>query len=78
MKWVKYAAIALIYYALTVIGGLIFEDLGIIFELIAAIAITQLGFIWPGTFYLIAYAKYGDLRGKEVGNHTFNKINAIG
>jgi hypothetical protein len=56
-----------------VIGGIFVNDLGIIFELLAALTITQIGFIWPGVFFLIADKRYGtgDLR-----NRYWSRFNA--
>ena len=47
-------------FMVAVIGGLFIRDLGVIFEIMAALSKTSINFIWPGLFYLIAEHRYAD------------------
>jgi hypothetical protein len=59
MKPKIYIIGTLILYLFVVFGSIFIRDLGMIFEIIAAISLTVINFIWPGSFYLIAEHKYG-------------------
>jgi hypothetical protein len=47
-------------YSVCVIGGLFISDLGLVFNLISAVVLSMLNFIWPGTFYLMAERRFGN------------------
>ena len=53
-------------YLLCVLGGVFISDLGFVFEMITAFAVSFSAFIWPGLFYLVAYEKYG----KRIHHHN--------
>ena len=54
---IYYGCTALIYL-ICVIPGLFVTDLGIVFNLITALTLSFLNFIWPGGFYLLAEKRY--------------------
>jgi amino acid permease len=62
-----YYASIVIYFTITVLGGVFIKDLIIIFEFVSALVMTNLCFILPGYFYLKAKAKYGDKEEKGEG-----------
>jgi hypothetical protein len=47
-------------YVVCMIGGLFINNLGLIFDLLSAVVLSFLNFIWPGSFYLIAERRYGN------------------
>lgn len=62
-------------YIICVLGGLLINDLGVIFECLAGFINTFIAFIWPGSFYLIAYYRYGYKRMVK-HNNTLDRVNA--
>ena len=60
MNPVIYYTVTTIIYVICVIGGIFVKDLGPVFDLISALTLSFLCFIWPGGFYIIAENRYGD------------------
>lgn len=58
-RYLNYGSTLLIY-VICAVGGIFISDLGIIFELISAITLSNLNFIWPGVFYLKSEKRYGN------------------
>ena len=62
--FIYYGCTTLIY-AVCVVGGILVTNLGIVFNLISALTLSFLCFIWPGIFYLFAEKRYGDKEGRS-------------
>jgi hypothetical protein len=54
MKPRYYYGATLILFALELVGSLLVEDIGSIFEVVGSFANSMLTFIWPGLFYILA------------------------
>ena len=59
MNYVLYFTATVSMFALEIVGSIVLTDIGMIFEFISAVAFSQLSFILPGAFYLLAERKYG-------------------
>lgn len=57
-KWLYYGGTLLIYY-LSVVGAMVFNDIGILFEFIGAVSASTFTFMYPGIAYLLAEKRFG-------------------
>ena len=74
-KWV-YLTGTLLLYTTCVLGGLFVKDLGVVFEIIAALTKTNINFICPGYFYLLACRRF--YSEKEESSRLKYKIISVG
>ena len=66
MSYVLYFLTTVGFYVLQIIGSIVLTDIGLIFEFISAVAISNLAFILPGLFYLLAEEKYAHPMQKDM------------
>ena len=58
MKNSYYYGGTLFVYLVTIVMGLSISNMGLIFEIVAALTKSSINFIWPGMFYLMAEKKF--------------------
>lgn len=54
--WIYYPVTTILYIA-CVMGGVFINDLGIVFEFLAAFTLSFIIFIWPGMFFILSVRK---------------------
>lgn len=67
MKASYYYTSTLALFVTEAILAIVLEDVTTVFDLLAAIAVTCLGFLFPGIFYLFAHKRYANKK-TEKGN----------
>lgn len=72
MNYVVYFTATVLFYVLQIIGSITMTDIGLIFEFISAVAVSNLAFILPGLFYLLAENKYSHPIQKDL-NKSINR-----
>lgn len=75
MNPVIYYSFTTLIYVICVIGGIFVSNLGIVFDLISALTLSFICFIWPGGFYLMAERRYGEIETKD--KRKIHRIHAI-
>ena len=58
MNYTIYVVLTVSLYFLQVLGSILIDDIGIIFEIISAVSISTSAYIFPGLFYIVASKKY--------------------
>lgn len=58
MPTLNYIMVTLLIFILQITGGIFINDLGLIFEFLAAFSISSLNFIFPGAFFLLAERRF--------------------
>lgn len=71
-SWVYFTG-TLVLYFLCLMGGLFIKNLGVVFEIIAALTMSNINFICPGYFFLLACRRFI----KEEGQDSFFKHKVI-
>lgn len=66
MKPLYYYSATLAFYGIQIFMAYLLTDISTIFDFASAIAISSLAFLFPGTFYKLAWKKYGE--GQERDN----------
>lgn len=56
-NWIYYSGTIFLYFV-CLAGGLMIKDLGKVFEIIAALTMSNINFICPGFFFLLACKKF--------------------
>lgn len=59
MNHCVYISVTLSVFIFQIVGAIVIGDIGVLFEFVSAIAYSNLSFIFPGLFFLLAERKYG-------------------
>lgn len=74
MKDTLYYGLIFLMFLICFIGGATIKDLGPVFEILAAFANSQIGYIWPGLFYFITEYKYIY---EPIENRSWHRFNGL-
>jgi amino acid permease len=74
MKNSYYYGGTIFIYIVTILMGLTISNMGLIFEIVAALTKTSINFIWPGLFYLLAEERFVTEKDKSKKDRVISRI----